>query len=108
MADTHNDARASITDERAPLLSKTGTRTPRTNLPSPSAGPSASSPTPTQPTGSSSETPLPVRQVALLCLSRTIEAVAFFTIFPFVNAMLHDIAGVPSEEVGFWSGLIVS
>ena len=102
MADSHYAAGVPVTDERAPLLRKNDTQTLLTNSPSPF------SPTPPPTISSYLETPLPVRQVALLCLSRAIETVAFFTIFPFVNSMLYDIVGVPTEEVGFWSGWIVS
>ncbi|KAH7097166.1 MFS general substrate transporter [Auriculariales sp. MPI-PUGE-AT-0066] len=52
--------------------------------------------------------PLPFLQVTLLCAGRCVEGVAFFAIFPFINEMIHKTAGVPKDEVGFWSGLIES
>ncbi|KAH7101570.1 MFS general substrate transporter [Auriculariales sp. MPI-PUGE-AT-0066] len=52
--------------------------------------------------------PLPRFQIFLLCAARATEGLAFFTIFPYVNQMIHDSGGVPSDRVGFWSGLIES
>lgn len=48
------------------------------------------------------------RQVVLLCFTALVEPVAFFTIFPFVNEMIHVQGGVPEQDVGFWAGLIES
>jgi hypothetical protein len=37
-----------------------------------------------------------------------IEPMAFFGIFPFVNQMIEENGGLVEEDVGFYSGLIVS
>ncbi|KZT61777.1 MFS general substrate transporter [Calocera cornea HHB12733] len=52
--------------------------------------------------------PLPRTQIFLLCLARFVEPIAFFSIFPFVNEMIHDLGGIPTESVGYWSGWIES
>ncbi|EFX00883.1 major facilitator superfamily transporter [Grosmannia clavigera kw1407] len=54
------------------------------------------------------EKPLPGRQVALLCLARVVEPVAFFAVFPYINQMVQDNGGVADADVGFYSGLIES
>jgi hypothetical protein len=52
--------------------------------------------------------PLPVGQIVLLCYARLVEPIAFFSIFPFINQMILEVGGVKEEDVGFYSGLIVS
>ncbi|KAF2157235.1 MFS transporter [Myriangium duriaei CBS 260.36] len=52
--------------------------------------------------------PLDKRQMLVLCYARMVEPIAFFSIFPFVNQMIHDTGSVKEEEVGFYSGLIES
>lgn len=47
------------------------------------------------------------KQIFFLCLARTVEPIAFFGIFPFINQMIFEM-GVRKEDVGFWSGLVVS
>lgn len=54
------------------------------------------------------DTPIPVAQIALLCYARLIEPIAFFSIFPYINAMIERTGGVAKEDVGFYSGLIES
>lgn len=52
--------------------------------------------------------PLPIGQIMLLCYARLVEPIAFFSIFPFINQMILEVGGVREEDVGFYSGLIVS
>lgn len=52
--------------------------------------------------------PLPMGQIMLLCYARLVEPIAFFSIFPFINQMIQEVGGVEEEDVGFYSGLIVS
>lgn len=52
--------------------------------------------------------PLPKTQIMLLCYSRLIEPIAFFSIFPYINQMLQYNVGLPATDVGFYSGLIES
>jgi hypothetical protein len=54
------------------------------------------------------EKPLPLAQIFLLCFTRIVEPIAFFGIFPYINFMIEKVGNVPTEEVGFWSGLIES
>ncbi|KAF7349132.1 MFS general substrate transporter [Mycena venus] len=52
------------------------------------------------------EKPLPMGQILLLCYARLVDPIAFFSIFPFINKMIHEQAGVPETNVGFYAGLI--
>jgi len=54
------------------------------------------------------DTPLPRLQIFLLCYTRVVEPIAFFSIFPYINAMIEKVGGVDKEDVGFYSGLIES
>ncbi|KAJ7191725.1 tetracycline:hydrogen antiporter-like protein [Mycena pura] len=54
------------------------------------------------------EKPLPMGQILLLCYARLVDPIAFFSIFPFINKMIHEQAGVPETDVGFYAGLIES
>ncbi len=53
------------------------------------------------------EKPLPFTQILLLCYARLTEPIAFFCIFPFINEYLYSFH-LKEEDVGFYSGLIVS
>ncbi|CAE6466392.1 unnamed protein product [Rhizoctonia solani] len=52
-------------------------------------------------------TPLPVKQVLVLCLMSFSEPVSLLVIFPFVNQMIED-SGVASDpkEIGYYSGFV--
>ncbi|OAA39553.1 Major facilitator superfamily transporter [Beauveria brongniartii RCEF 3172] len=52
--------------------------------------------------------PLPGRQIFLLCYARTMEPIAFFSIFPYIAAMVQRNGRLPPSDVGFYSGLIES
>lgn len=52
--------------------------------------------------------PMPYAQIILLCYTALAEPVAYFSIFPFINEMIHLVGGVEESSVGFWSGLIES
>lgn len=60
------------------------------------------------PTLSEDDTPLPKFQIFLLCYASLVEPVAYFSIFPFINQMIKDTGDINEEDVGFWSGTIVS
>ena len=53
------------------------------------------------------DVPLPKTQIALLCLTRLVEPIAFFSIFPFINKMIRETGNLKEADVGFYSGLIV-
>ncbi|KAH9823200.1 major facilitator superfamily domain-containing protein [Melampsora americana] len=57
-----------------------------------------------------SVTPLPVKQLLVLCLMRiTAEPVSFTIIFPFINQMIEDLKVTPDRtQVGSYAGLIES
>lgn len=54
------------------------------------------------------DTPLPKIQIFLLCYARLVEPIAFFGIFPFINKMIWETGNLKEEDVGFYTGLIVS
>jgi MFS family permease len=53
-------------------------------------------------------TPLPGTQIFLLCCTRVVEPIAFFSIFPYINPMIEHVGSVEQADVGFYSGLIES
>lgn len=55
-----------------------------------------------------SDKPLDTVQIVLLCYTRVVEPIAFFSIFPYINTMLQANTGLPASDVGFYSGLIES
>ncbi|KAG8847042.1 hypothetical protein FRB96_001692 [Tulasnella sp. 330] len=54
-------------------------------------------------------TPLPKKQLAIICFCRLAEPIAFTQIFPYINTMVEELraAGNPAD-VGFYSGLVDS
>ncbi|ETS80159.1 hypothetical protein PFICI_07688 [Pestalotiopsis fici W106-1] len=54
------------------------------------------------------EKPLDKTQIVLLCYTRVVEPIAFFSIFPYINNMLQANSDLPASDVGFYSGLIES
>jgi hypothetical protein len=56
--------------------------------------------------GEDEDKPLPKVQIFLLCFAKLTEPITFFSIFPFVNKMIHDL-GIKEANVGFYAGVIV-
>ncbi|KAF7531933.1 hypothetical protein G7054_g8443 [Neopestalotiopsis clavispora] len=54
------------------------------------------------------EEPMDKTQIVLLCYTRVVEPIAFFSIFPYINTMLQANSNLPASDVGFYSGLIES
>ncbi|KAF2003045.1 MFS general substrate transporter [Amniculicola lignicola CBS 123094] len=54
------------------------------------------------------DAPLPFWQIMLLCYTRVVEPIAFFSIFPYIQNMIEDLGGIDEDSVGFYSGLIES
>lgn len=52
--------------------------------------------------------PLPKWQIFWLCFARTLEPMAFFSIFPYINQMTQENGHLADTDVGFYSGLIES
>lgn len=52
--------------------------------------------------------PLPKVQILLLCYARLMEAIAFFSVFPYVPEMIQRNADLSTDQIGFYSGLIES
>jgi MFS family permease len=52
-------------------------------------------------------TPLPWRELSVVLLVQSTEAVCFQYLFPFVTFMVRGF-GIPEEDVGFYSGWIAS
>ncbi|GAA5963245.1 hypothetical protein JCM21900_006566 [Sporobolomyces salmonicolor] len=54
-------------------------------------------------------TPLPTKQVLVLCLMRFGEPIAFTVIFPFVSQFLEDLKVTDDpSKIGYWAGIIES
>ncbi|KAL7411367.1 major facilitator superfamily domain-containing protein [Mrakia frigida] len=51
-------------------------------------------------------TPLPWKQILVLCGVRLAEPINYSLIFPFINEMIVEETGVRVEDVGFYSGLV--
>ncbi|KAF2471162.1 MFS general substrate transporter [Lindgomyces ingoldianus] len=58
--------------------------------------------------GEDEDAPLPLGQIFLLCYTRLVEPIAFFSIFPYVNFMVEKTGGIQPNNVGFYTGLIES
>ncbi|KAG8989398.1 hypothetical protein FRB90_002252 [Tulasnella sp. 427] len=59
--------------------------------------------------GNVQRTPLPVFQLAILCLVRLAEPIAYTQIFPYVNAMVEELHVTDNPaDIGFYSGLVDS
>ena len=54
------------------------------------------------------DAPLPMTQIVLLCYTRIVEPMAFFSIIPYINFMIEHVGEISTENVGFYSGLIES
>jgi hypothetical protein len=53
-------------------------------------------------------TPLPVLQLAALCVARLVDPIAFSHIFPYINELIIDLHMVDDpSQVGFYSGVVV-
>ena len=52
--------------------------------------------------------PLPTRQLAILCAIRLADPIAFTQIFPYVNEMMERFGVAEPSKTGFYSGLVVS
>ncbi|KAG9245270.1 MFS transporter [Calycina marina] len=97
-----NSAKPSIEDETTPLLVSTGVDPSR---------PEQDELLSHQNNGAGNENydkPLPKMQIALLCFARLPEAIAYFSIFPFINEMVEVVGGVNQKDVGFYTGVIES
>ncbi|PLW32892.1 hypothetical protein PCANC_17102 [Puccinia coronata f. sp. avenae] len=53
-------------------------------------------------------TPLPIKQLFVLCVMRLTEPVSFTVIFPFINKMIEDLHIVHRTQVGTYAGVIES
>ena len=56
-----------------------------------------------------SRTPLPVRQLVVLCMMRISEPISYTLIFPFINQMLEDMKVTEDpRQIGYYAGVIES
>jgi hypothetical protein len=92
----------SAVDEVTPLLEASNTVEPHASKEG------APVPRDSQRDDTKDDSPLPLSQIFLLCYARLVEPVAFFTIFPFINKMIWETGNLKEEDVGFYSGLIVT
>lgn len=113
---TKDDNALRVADESTPLIaaSEAGEVQPKQNGQIPhnqaNGGATHKSTTTTDQDGSQEDEdkPLPVTQIVLLCYASLAEPVAYFSIFPYINEMIHLKGGVDETNVGFWSGMIES
>ena len=77
---------------------------------SPPETPSNNDAEPPPPPSLVKSTPLPRKQLFVLCLMRMTEPISFTVIFPFVNAMLRANlpASIPSSRLGYYAGIVES
>ena len=99
-SESGGDSATNVIDETTPLLAVAAEE--------PSAEPIDETVHKTNSQDDESEKPLPVGQIFLLCFARFFEPIAFFSIFPYINEMIHKTGNIPEADVGFYSGLIVS
>jgi hypothetical protein len=97
---TQERATAGEADEITPLLSSPQTSGPTVSQQNGHADAEAAT------VEEEEETPLPMFQIAILCIARMMDPISFFSIFPFVPSMVRD-SGVLEEDVGFYTGVIV-
>lgn len=62
----------------------------------------------TVPTRARGSTPLPKAKLAALVAVRIVDPIAYTQIFPYINQLLVDLHIAAPEQVGFYSGFIVS
>lgn len=113
MPHSHKGRRAFLADEQTPLLVST-TQDPANQIngaevvedtedgkeaPDHASGATKSN--------DDDDKPLPMGQILVLCISRFVDPVSFFCIFPFIPKMVETM-NVREEDVGFYTGLIVS
>ncbi|PLW28906.1 hypothetical protein PCASD_15785, partial [Puccinia coronata f. sp. avenae] len=54
-------------------------------------------------------TPLPFKQLGIICLMRVSEPISYTLIFPFINQMLEDLKVTDDpKQVGYYAGVIES
>ncbi|EGF99297.1 uncharacterized protein MELLADRAFT_94767 [Melampsora larici-populina 98AG31] len=54
-------------------------------------------------------TPLPVKQLLVLCIMRLTEPISYTLIFPFINQMLEEMKVSPDpKQIGYYAGVIES
>jgi MFS family permease len=56
-------------------------------------------------TDTQAQEPFPYQQIVPLCFARLPEAWTFWTVFPFVPALLKR-SGIPETDLGYFAGLI--
>ncbi|POW04961.1 hypothetical protein PSHT_11006 [Puccinia striiformis] len=91
-------------NERKPLLSRTPSSTEANESPEPDPLPEQSGLQ-----ERTTRTPLPVRQLVVLCIMRITEPISYTLIFPFINQMLEDMkVSEDPKQIGYYAGLIES
>lgn len=82
----------STPDERSPLVSTSRNNPTRIRNPT-----------------SRQRTPLPIKQLLVLCIMRLTEPISYTLIFPFINQMLEEMKVSPDpKQIGYYAGVIES
>ncbi|KAH9810161.1 major facilitator superfamily domain-containing protein [Melampsora americana] len=85
-----SSSNSSAPDERSPLVSIARNNSTRN-------------------TSSRQRTPLPVKQLLVLCIMRLTEPISYTLIFPFINQMLEEMKVSPDpKQIGYYAGVIES
>lgn len=98
-----DEASVQFNDETTPLLAFVG-EGPNSEI----LDPSDQSTSPNGAHADDENAPLPKLQIFLLCYTRVIEPIAFFSIFPYISYMIEHVGGIEKADVGFYCGLIES
>lgn len=94
------DSPAHIEDERSPLLSREARHL---------QDPERDDVREDDRDANSQPTPLPVVQLAVICLMRITEPISYTVLFPFINNYLHrNLPDIPKTELGYYAGVVES
>ncbi|KAJ4287585.1 hypothetical protein N0V90_012288 [Kalmusia sp. IMI 367209] len=103
-----DDASIHVNDERTPLLTAITSAPLAETGEAEVAAEAAHHEAQSEDDDDDADVPLPLTQILLLCYTRVVEPVAFFSIFPYINSMIEKTGGIEKANVGFYSGLIES
>lgn len=97
-----------VNDERTPLLAAIGSTPIGESAEAEVANEAAQHGVRQEEAQDAEEKPFPRTQIFLLCYTRLVEPVAFFSIIPYINTMIENTGDIPKANVGFYVGLIES
>ncbi|KAG9035187.1 hypothetical protein FRB95_011921 [Tulasnella sp. JGI-2019a] len=94
-------------DPFSPTISTTATAVPSLSNASTATLPIFDDDAEQQPLLSDKRTPLPKKQLAIICLCRLAEPIAYTQIFPYINQMVEELHVTEKQaDIGFYSGVV--